>query len=523
MALSGSDVVGSIAISGRYGFFAATRLASPCNSSPIASEHATRTAAGLNCAMAFAASAQLLSRTGNSLASSSAFAKEGRESAETTMIGPCWDIYKLGSTPSVRRARILIWPVLMARQRSARGGPLERVGPVAKGFDHQRVKSEFVERRASPGVVRRASCKPMTAQAVGQRRQQRTVAKPPGPFLQLPRQEAVAPDGHDAGRRRGDADRSRRAVKPCGVFGVDEIARLLRYQRVAWRERGSVGRGRDHRATQRQRSLRGEKDFAGNRGAGNVVRDTLLARQDGGGGPIPGVRGAEKSGFTEQVDVCQCRLFDGPGLARCDLLRGAPKTDDPAQGGQARCHVESGQAQRQLSRRDQGVARLVSGLPLERLAVEWMMQRQRAAGSQPERQGRAQPRERSGGERRHQVGALRDVAFKREGEPAGDQMQMGSRYRAKAVRGYIKGDDRGLAAVLHDRTGGGGLLGECKVQRGHAFGQIGAEPANMANGKRLGGGIHCEVGLVDAVDLAGGDDGARAGAIERDGQLRLPQ
>ena len=61
-----------------------------------------------------------------------------------------------------------------------------------------------------------------------------------------------------------------------------------------------------------------------------------------------------------------------------------------------------------------------------------------------------------------------------------------------------------------------------QVERGHAFRQIGAEAADMADRKRFGGGVHGEIGMVDAVDLARGHDRARAGAIERHRQFRLP-
>ena len=54
---------------------------------------ATRTAAGAICSTARDASAQPVSMTGNNFASSSAPANGGRPAVETTMIGPCWDIW----------------------------------------------------------------------------------------------------------------------------------------------------------------------------------------------------------------------------------------------------------------------------------------------------------------------------------------------------------------------------------------------------------------------------------------------
>ena len=47
------------------------------------------------------------------------------------------------------------------------------------------------------------------------------------------------------------------------------------------------------------------------------------------------------------------------------------------------------------------------------------------------------------------------------------------------------------------------------VERGHAFGQIVAEAADMADRKGFGRGVHGEIGMDDAVDLARGDDRPR--------------
>ena len=87
-------------------------------------------------------------------------------------------------------------------------------------------------------------------------------------------------------------------------------------------------------------------------------------------------------------------------------------------------------------------------LLLQHVAIERMMQRQRAARQQPDHERGGQACERRRRERRHQGRALRHVAFERQREPAGDQVEMGSRHRAKAIGRHVERDHRRLAAVL---------------------------------------------------------------------------
>jgi len=60
-----------------------------------------------------------------------------------------------------------------------------------------------------------------------------------------------------------------------------------------------------------------------------------------------------------------------------------------------------------------------------------------------------------------------------------------------------------------------------QVERCHAFGELVAEAADMADRKCFGRGVHGEAGMDNALDPARGDDRPRPGAIERDRQFRL--
>jgi len=101
-------------------------------------------------------------------------------------------------------------------------------------------------------------------------------------------------------------------------------------------------------------------------------------------------------------------------------------------------------------------------------------------------------------------------------------MQMRARHRAKPVGRDVEGNDRRPAAVLRH---GGGSYRRARhhiIEAGHAFRQIVAEAADVADRERLDRGIHGEVSMADAVDPAHGHDRARAGAVERHRQFRLP-
>ena len=104
------------------------------------------------------------------------------------------------------------------------------IGAVAKRLDHQRIESEFGKCVAGSRIVHRASGEPVTAEPIGQSRQQRALAEPARPFVQVLGEEAVAAHGHDAGGRRGDRDGVMGAVEPDGIFGIDIVARRCRHQ-----------------------------------------------------------------------------------------------------------------------------------------------------------------------------------------------------------------------------------------------------------------------------------------------------
>ena len=151
-----------------------------------------------------------------------------------------------------------------------------------------------------------------------------------------------------------------------------------------------------------------------------------------------------------------------------------------------------------------------------------MVQRQRPPRQQPDRQRGSKARERAQRKRRHHRRSLRQVAFERQCEPAGNQMQMSPRYRTETLGRHVERNDRGLAAVLHDGARGGGLLFDRQIERRHALRQVGAEATDVADRERFGGGVHRKIGMIDAVDPARGHDRARPGAVERDRQLGLP-
>src|ERR1700676_3477466 len=99
---------------------------------------------------------------------------------------------------------------------------------------------------------------------------------------------------------------------------------------------------------------------------------------------------------------------------------------------------------------------------------------------------------------------------------------MGPRHRAKTLGGHVERDERSLATVLCDGSRGCRPAGHGKIERGHPIRQIVAEAADVAYRERFGRGVHGEVGMADAVDLACGHDRPRAWAIERPRQFRLP-
>ena len=134
------------------------------------------------------------------------------------------------------------WPALTQRQRSQRA-VLDRTDAVPKRFGHQGVQPEFGHGLACPGIVLGAAGETMSAQSIGQRRQQGSLTEPSRPFLQVIREKPVSTNRHDPCGRRGDGDRTRGAVDPRGIFGIDVVALRLGDQRVAWGRWRRIGRG----------------------------------------------------------------------------------------------------------------------------------------------------------------------------------------------------------------------------------------------------------------------------------------
>ena len=215
-------------------------------------------------------------------------------------------------------------------------------------------------------------------------------------------------------------------------------------------------------------------------------------------------------------------MLRGPARAGADLFRRAPQADDIAQAWHPRGEVQFVQPQRQLSRCNQRIAGLFVDLLFQRLLVEWMVEHQRSARQQPDRQRRGEAGKRHRRERRQDRCALRHVAFERHRKATGNQAEMGARDRPEAVRSDVEGNQRRLAAVLDHGARGQGFPENRVVERGHAFGQVAAEAADMADRERFGGGVHGDVRIDHAVDLARGHDPPRGGAVERHGQFRLP-
>ena len=90
---------------------------------------------------------------------------------------------------------------------------------------------------------------------------------------------------------------------------------------------------------------------------------------------------------------------------------------------------------------------------------------------------------------------------------------MRTRHRAHAVFADIEGDDGGAARILRGGRLDDAAVGDDLVERDHAVRQIAAESADIADREGLGGGVHGQIGVVDAVDHLGRDDRAGTCAV----------
>ena len=71
-------------------------------------------------------------------------------------------------------------------------------GTIPKSLRHQRVKPELVQRLTAARVVLGAPGQTVSTETVGQRRQERSLSEPLGPFLKILRQEPIAADGDNS-------------------------------------------------------------------------------------------------------------------------------------------------------------------------------------------------------------------------------------------------------------------------------------------------------------------------------------
>ena len=143
---------------------------------------------------------------------------------------------------------------------------------------------------------------------------------------------------------------------------------------------------------------------------------------------------ADQRGLAEHQHVGQRRSSDAarPG---CVMSRsGARQTASTFFSRGVSQQAGLRELRHQRARHDDRVAAIVAALRGERVGIEAVMQRQRAAAEQPGHHGQREAGERAGGAAAEHARVRLDAAFEQRGEAAGDQLGVVARHRRRARR-----------------------------------------------------------------------------------------
>ena len=141
---------------------------------------------------------------------------------------------------------------------------------------------------------------------------------------------------------------------------------------------------------------------------------------------------------------------------------------------------------------------------------------------------RLMPAKDEGGNRRKDARAVRQATFQHHGKPRREQFGMIARDRHDAALADIEGDGgdmRGgiiLPLAVERRNRVELVGGEQIVERHHAVRQIAAEAAHVANGKYFRRHAQRELAMIEAADMAAGDQRLGADARERRNRVGAP-